>query len=89
MEPTNRDRAFRIAQIEPEYFSGICDIKEDFVTDLLTDIRHYCDANGINFAHRDTMAYQHYIEENGAQEEGQCSESSPSSSGPCSGSTPR
>ena len=30
---------------------------------------HYCDMNGLDFAHRDTMAYQHYIEENGAQRE--------------------
>jgi hypothetical protein len=35
------------------------------VTDLLTDIRHYCDANGLDFAHLDRIAYSHYCEENG------------------------
>lgn len=63
--PANRDRAFRIAQIEPEYFGAVCDTKEDFVTGLLTDVRHYCDVNRLDFAHRDSIAYQHYAEENG------------------------
>lgn len=31
-EPSNRDRAFRIAQIEPEYFSKVCDTLDSFVS---------------------------------------------------------
>jgi hypothetical protein len=38
------------------------DIK-DGVTDLLADLRHYCDVHGIDFAKQDKVAYQHYIEE--------------------------
>jgi hypothetical protein len=68
-EPANADRADRIANVKQRYFKDICDTDDDFVTDLLTDLRHYCDQNGIDFAHRDATAYQHYIEENGAAEE--------------------
>jgi len=38
------------------------DIK-DGVTDILADLRHYCDAHGIDFAKQDKVAYQHYSEE--------------------------
>jgi hypothetical protein len=35
----------------------------DFITDLLTDIRHYCDARGVEFAASDRSAYRHYVNE--------------------------
>lgn len=35
----------------------------DFVTDLLTDIRHYCDARNVDFAACDRLAYRHYAAE--------------------------
>lgn len=33
------------------------------VRDMLADLRHYCDANDINFADEDRAAYQHYLHE--------------------------
>jgi hypothetical protein len=35
------------------------------LTDALADIRHCCDQWGLDFAHIDAIAYQHYIAENG------------------------
>lgn len=70
-QPANGDRAFRIAQIETEYFSKVCDTKEDFVTDLLADVRHYCDANQLCFGDQDRRAHQHYLaEKEEAKQEG-------------------
>ncbi len=36
---------------------------EDVVVDILTDLRHLCDAEGLDFAQHDRTAYQHYLEE--------------------------
>lgn len=35
----------------------------EFITDLLTDIRHYCDARNVDFAGCDRSAYRHYAAE--------------------------
>lgn len=57
----------RIEQVSP-YDEGldaegnmVC--PSDFITDLLTDIRHYCDARGVDFAACDRAAYGHYVNE--------------------------
>jgi len=41
------------------------DFKEDkeVVIDLLVDLRHFCDAHGLDFGACDSMAYIHYLEE--------------------------
>ena len=36
------------------------------VTDMLTDLRHLCDAEGWDFAELDRQAYAHYTAETGA-----------------------
>lgn len=36
------------------------------LVDLLSDLRHWCDGRGFDFAAADRMAYQHYREELGA-----------------------
>lgn len=33
------------------------------VVDLLADLRHFCDARGLDFAELDMSAYSHYIKE--------------------------
>jgi hypothetical protein len=38
------------------------------ITDLLADIRHYCDTHDLNFAELDHVAYGHYLDEKGAQD---------------------
>lgn len=43
------------------------DTPETDITDLLADIRHFCDANGLDFANLDRMAYQHYLAELGEE----------------------
>ncbi len=35
------------------------------VTDLLTDLRHFCEAKKLRFQHLDALAYSHYCEEDG------------------------
>lgn len=40
------------------------DWHEDYaVADMLTDLRHYCDAAGIDFADQDRAARAHYVAE--------------------------
>lgn len=34
--------------------------KEECVTDILADLRHYCDENGVDFHQACDMSYQHY-----------------------------
>lgn len=69
-ELTPKDRAEFVRRIErvSPYDEGL-DAEDnmacpsDFITDLLTDIRHYCDAKGVAFAACDRSAYRHYAEE--------------------------
>lgn len=42
--------------------------EEEQVIDLLSDLRHFCDADGHNFAHLDALAFQHYCEEDGTEQ---------------------
>jgi hypothetical protein len=47
---------------------GLYDTKHDLENALcnaLADIRHACDAYGLDFQKIDVRAYQHYVEENG------------------------
>lgn len=37
--------------------------KRASVTDILADLRHYCDKNKLDFADCDRIAYGHYTEE--------------------------
>lgn len=76
-ELTPQDRAGfvrRIASVSPydegQDASGRVVCPEDFITDLLTDIRHYCDSEGLDFAACDRCAHQHYVREREAKEEG-------------------
>lgn len=45
--------------------SAYLDGCEEFeaVTDLLADIRHYCDRRGLSFSECDKQAHQHYLAE--------------------------
>lgn len=37
--------------------------RDDIVADLLADLRHYCDAHGLDFADLDRRAYGNYTAE--------------------------
>ena len=69
-ELTPKDRAEfvrRIEQVSP-YEEGL-DAQDnmvcpsEFITDLLTDIRHYCDVKDVDFHACDRSAYNHYLKE--------------------------
>jgi hypothetical protein len=58
----------RAKKIRRALAQGGYDTKTDLraaLTDALADIRHCCDQWGLDFAHIDAIAYQHYIAENG------------------------
>ena len=59
IKPKNEGRAER-AQIA-------VDLQEEGgdtgIVDLLANLRHLCDREGLNFAELDSMAYAHYIAE--------------------------
>lgn len=38
---------------------------EESVIDLLTDLRHYCKREGLDFEHLSNITYSHYCEEDG------------------------
>ena len=63
----NMRRADKIAELQSRYEPNCAitnsESAECYVTDLLADIRHYCDQHGVKFARADKAAYQHYSEE--------------------------
>lgn len=44
------------------------DCPEDAISDMLTDLRHLCDAMGLSFADLDNQAHANYL----AEQEGVC-----------------
>ena len=92
-ELTPKDRAefvSRIEQVSP-YDEGLdahgnMVSPAEFMTDLLTDIRHYCDARGVDFAACDRAAYSHYVNErpDGRQLLGEVRDMAKGGDGPCS-----
>ena len=63
-EPTNAERTTRAQAALRAYWAAREDEPDDDVLrDLLTDLRHYADANGIDFWKEDASAsVNHYIE---------------------------
>lgn len=53
----------RVSKIERLITAGDYEAGPGAVCDILADLRHYCDVHGIDFAHQDKAAYQHYQEE--------------------------
>ena len=62
---TNRECSDLIQDILVESMDFDQDDPGTAVTDLLADIRHYCDAHALAFHECDRRAYQHYSEEKG------------------------
>ena len=66
--PTNEQRSAR-ALGALTYYKGSCLYEsgpagsEEDVTDLLTDLRHYCARNKIDFEHLANISHAHYCEE--------------------------
>lgn len=61
---TKKSRAVhRVASILALYVDGTEPLPEAFVVDLLTDIRHYCDAHHVVYSSAETNAYRNYLKE--------------------------
>jgi hypothetical protein len=56
-------RVQRIAQIADAYTSVSGDDPQDFVTDLLTDLQHWCEAHSVRFTASLTYARGHFVAE--------------------------
>jgi hypothetical protein len=53
-------RVQRIAEIADAYTSISREDPQDFATDLLTDLQHWCEAHGVRFATSLTYARGHF-----------------------------
>ena len=55
--PTISDRVQRIERIATAYIPNSRTDPEEFATDLLADLMHFCDAKGVRFAARPMRAW--------------------------------
>ena len=63
--PVNVERAKRIDMLLDRYRESFGDIGDDardatFLASVLADVRHWCDANGVDFQRATTLANEHY-----------------------------
>lgn len=61
--PSHDERAARFGRMLDSHGTG--DNTEESVTDLLADLRHFCDRWHLDFAALDRQAYRHYTVEKG------------------------
>lgn len=65
MKPANKKRAARLKKLIKGYAGDpFGDLKTD-VIDVLADIRHLCQAHGLNYGVLEADAFDHYIAERG------------------------
>ena len=63
----------RVAVIERIFRTDYEDGPEKAMAEILTDLRHYCDRHGLDYAERDRAAYGFYLAEGArARDEGEC-----------------
>lgn len=65
-ETANPEAVERAAIAITTYVGG--DDAETDITGVLTDLRHYCDAHGLNFGHLNALAFSNYCEEDGTKQ---------------------
>lgn len=64
MTKPNKDRARRLlATVKGSVYEQTKRNRYLAVCDLLTDLRHLCEASGLDFGKIDRQAYEHYREE--------------------------
>jgi hypothetical protein len=70
MNPENQARAERIlcAAAAVEAYNENKDEPETIAADMLADLRHYCDAHGLDFADCDRRGQDHYTNEQEPQQ---------------------
>ena len=67
LDPTNDERALKAALKVKGYAGENADDIEADVCDMLVDLRHYCDAVGLDFGRINRTARNHHEEEVGTQ----------------------
>jgi hypothetical protein len=62
---TRKENARRVRRAETALTDYLADDGDPRISvrDLLADLRHYCDAHGINFGEEDRMAHYNYLAE--------------------------
>jgi len=65
---TNKDRAARIGKLLSRFNKH--DLPHSCLIDILADARHWCDRHGKDFGKLDREAYNHYVTEIVAEQEG-------------------
>lgn len=65
LEPTNNERAAKAAEKVKGYAGEKAEDVEADVVDLLVDLRHYCDAVGLDFGRLNRTARHHHEAEVG------------------------
>lgn len=76
-EPTNAVRCARVDALMVAYAATKGEVYEEEeartgpleVASMLADIRHWCDQHGIDFYAAEKFSYQHYLEENAAEQQ--------------------
>ncbi len=63
--PVNVERAKRIEMLLDRYQEAFGDLGDDardatFLASVLADVRHWCDANAVDFQRATTLANEHY-----------------------------
>ena len=61
-DPTGATRAARVVALRNPNEEA-AESPEEFVRDLLADLRHYCDAHDVDFSAADDTAQSHYLAE--------------------------
>lgn len=56
----NKRRTKRIGRIITNYRKREGSTAPEALTDILTDLRHYCDSKGLDFGALDQKAHEHY-----------------------------
>lgn len=66
-EPTNQERADRMTPVVDSYCLTLGERREDpsreWLACIVADMRHWCDANGVEWASVTDLAAEHYNEE--------------------------
>lgn len=62
---TPETRARKIAKAGIQYYGE--EEPDEYAVDFLTDLRHYCDYYGVEFAAADRVAHKHYLKERAAK----------------------
>ena len=68
MKNPNTNRVKRIRKAIKGYDGEFHDLRAN-VVDVLVDLRHLCDAKGIDFEKADSLALNHYVLENADEED--------------------